>query len=318
MSPSKRSQPKRIVVTGGAGFIGSNVVDHLAAGGHTVFAVDDMSRGREANLSRAVDSAGVRLEKLDVRAREFRSFVRSVAPDVVVHLAAQIDVRRAVQDPIDDADQNILGTLSVFEAARGADTQTVLIASSGGTIYGEPRKLPVGEDARSRPTTPYGISKRVLHDYASFYGAAYGLRTVLLALGNVYGPRQDPYGEAGVVAIFLGRMLRGETPVIYGDGSQVRDYVYVADVAEAFARAMDSDVAGGVNIATGKGTSVLELFKVCARTVRYKGRPSFEPARLGELQASVLDVGLAARTLGWKPKTGLAQGLKRTAAFLLE
>ena len=187
-----------------------------------------------------------------MRAREFRSFVRTVAPDVVVHLAAQIDVRRAVQDPIDDADQNILGTLSVFEAARGAGTETVLIASSGGTIYGEPRKLPVGEDARSRPTTPYGISKRVLHDYASFYGAAYGLRTVLLALGNVYGPRQDPYGEAGVVAIFLGRMLRGETPVIYGDGTQVRDYVYVADVAEAFSRAMDSDVAGGVNMAGTK------------------------------------------------------------------
>jgi len=231
-------------------------------------------------------------------------------------LAAQIDVRRAAQDPIDDADQNILGTLSVFEAAREAGTQTVLIASSGGTIYGEPRKLPIREDSRSRPTSPYGISKRVLHDYAAFYGAAYGLRMVLLALGNVYGPRQDPHGEAGVVAIFLGRMLRGETPVIYGNGTQVR--VYVADVTEAFARAMESDVAGGVNIATGKGTSVLELFKVCARTVGYKGRPAFEPARPGELQASVLDVGLAARTLGWKPKTGLGQGLKRTAAFLTE
>ena len=311
MSPTKSSHPKRIVVTGGAGFIGSNVVDHLAAGGHTVFAVDDMSRGREANLTRAVDSAGVHLEKLDVRAREFRSFVRTVAPEVVVHLAAQIDVRRAAQDPIDDADQNILGTLSVFEAAREAGTQTVLIASSGGTIYGEPRKLPIREDSRSRPTSPYGISKRVLHDYAAFYGAAYGLRTVLLALGNVYGPRQDPHGEAGVVAIFLGRMLRGETPGL-------QHVIVSLGVAEAFARAMESDVAGGVNIATGKGTSVLELFKVCARTVGYKGRPAFEPARPGELQASVLDVGLAARTLGWKPKTGLGQGLKRTAAFLTE
>ena len=151
-----------------------------------------MSRGREANLTRAVDSAGVHLEKLDVRAREFRSFVRTVAPDVVVHLAAQIDVRRAAQDPIDDADQNILGTLSVFEAAREAGTQTVLIASSGGTIYGEPRKLPIREDSRSRPTSPYGISKRVLHDYAAFYGAAYGLRTVLLFVGRISpNKRQD-------------------------------------------------------------------------------------------------------------------------------
>ena len=316
MSPTAKSQLRRVVVTGGAGFIGSNIVDHLAAQGHTVFAVDDLSTGKERNLTDAVERAGVRFEKLDVRAREFGSFVRTVAPDVIVHMAAQIDVRRSVQDPVEDADLNILGTLSVFESARAAGTKAVLIASSGGTIYGEPRKLPVREDARTRPINPYGISKRVLHDYAEFYKTTYGLRTVLLALGNVYGPRQDPHGEAGVVAIFLGRMLRRETPVIYGDGSQVRDYVYVGDVADAFARAMDADAQGGVNIATGKATSVLELFKACARTAGYKGKPDFGPARVGELQASVLDVGLAGRLLGWKPKTGLAQGLKRTFEWI--
>ena len=317
MSPTKHSQPRRVLITGGAGFIGSNIVDHFLAGGHSVFAVDDMSSGREENLTKALEG-GARLEKLDVRAPEFRSFVRTVAPDVVVHMAAQIDVRRSVQDPIEDADLNVLGTLNVFEAARAVGTQTVLIASSGGTIYGEPKKLPVKEDARTRPTNPYGISKRVLHDYADYYRATYGLRTVLLALGNVYGPRQDPHGEAGVVAIFLGRMLRGETPVIYGDGTQTRDYVYAGDVAEAFARAMDSDAQGGVNIATGKGTSVVDLFKACARTTGYKGKPDFKPERVGELRASVLDVGLAHKLLGWRPKTALARGLKRTAAFLAE
>jgi UDP-glucose 4-epimerase len=315
MSPSKRSQPRRVLVTGGAGFIGSNIVDRLSALGHSVFAVDDMSSGRERNLTSAID-AGVRFEKLDVRAPEFRSFVRSVSPDVVIHMAAQVDVRRSVRDPIEDADLNIIGTLSVYEAARAAGTQTVLVASSGGTIYGEPRRVPVSESARSRPTTPYGIGKRVLDDYAAFYAETYGIRSVLLALGNVYGPRQDPHGEAGVVAIFLGRMLRGEQPVIYGDGTQVRDYVFVEDVVDAFVRSVDAPFAGAVNIGTGMGTSVLELFRACARTVGYKGEPAFEPARAGELAKSILDVGLAAKELGWKPKTPLAQGLKRTAGHL--
>jgi UDP-glucose 4-epimerase len=222
----------------------------------------------------------------------------------VIHMAAQVDVRRAVRDPIEDADINILGTLSVYEAARAAGTQTVLVASSGGTIYGEPRRFPVSESARSRPTTPYGIGKRVLHDYAAFYMQTYGIRSVLLALGN------------GVVAIFLGRMLRGEIPIIYGDGTQVRDYIFVDDVVEAFVRSMDSKFAGGVNIGTGTGTSVLELFGACAHTVGYKGKPAFEPPRTGELERSILDVGLAARELGWKPKARLLQGLKRTAAYL--
>jgi len=316
MSPSKRSQPHRVLVTGGAGFIGSNIVDRLTELGHSVFAVDDMSSGRERNISSAVSSGGLRFEKLDVRAPDFRSFVRSVSPDVVIHMAAQVDVRRSVRDPIEDADLNILGTLSVYEAARAAGTRTVLVASSGGTIYGEPRRFPVNERARSRPITPYGIGKRVLHDYAAFYAETYGIRSVLLALGNVYGPRQDPHGEAGVVAIFLGRMLRGETPVIYGDGTQTRDYVFVGDVVDAFVRSLDSQFGGGVNIGTGVGTTVLELFRACARTVGYKGEPAFEQPRTGELKKSVLDVTFAAQELGWKPKTGLLQGLKRTAAYI--
>jgi UDP-glucose 4-epimerase len=318
MSPPKRSQPRRVLVTGGAGFIGSNVVDRLSALGHSVFVVDDMSTGRERNLSSAIEAGGVRLEKLDVRAPDFRSFVRSTSPDVVVHMAAQADVRRSVRDPIEDADINILGTLSVYEAARAAGTQTVLVASSGGTIYGEPRRFPVNESARTRPTSPYGIGKRVLRDYGAFYAETYGIRSILLALGNVYGPRQDPHGEAGVIAIFLGRMLRGETPVIYGDGTQVRDYVFVDDAVDAFVRGMDSSFGGVLNIGTGVGTSVLELFRACARTMGYKGEPGFEPARTGELKTSILDAGLAAKELGWKPKTGLQQGLKRSATYLSE
>jgi len=314
---SSRLQPRRVLVTGGAGFIGSNVVDRLSALGHSVFAVDDLSSGRERNISSAVD-AGVRFEKLDVRAPDFRSFVRSASPDIVIHMAAQVDVRRSVRDPIEDADLNILGTLSVYEAARAAGTQTVLIASSGGTIYGEPRRFPVGERAKGRPITPYGIGKKVAYDYAAFYAETYGIRSVLLALGNVYGPRQDPHGEAGVVAIFLGRMLRGEQPVIYGDGTQVRDYVFVGDAVDAFVRSMDGSFAGGVNIGTGIGTSVLDLFGACARAVGYRGEPVFEAARTGELEKSILDVGLAARELGWKPKTRLSQGLKRTAEYLSE
>jgi UDP-glucose 4-epimerase len=306
------------LVTGGAGFIGSNIVDRLSALGHSVFVVDDMSSGRERNLSSAIEAGGIRFEELDVRTPEFRSFVRSASPEIVIHMAAQVDVRRSVRDPIEDADLNILGTLSVYEAAQAAGTQTVLVASSGGTIYGEPRRFPVSESARSRPTTPYGIGKRVVHDYAAFYAQTYGIRSVLLALANVYGPRQDPHGEAGVVAIFLGRMLRGETPVIYGDGTQVRDYVFVGDVVDAFVRSMGSSFAGGVNVGTGTGTSVLELFRACTRTLGYKGEPAFEPPRTGELKRSILDVALAARELGWKPKTSLLQGLKRTAAYLSE
>ena len=316
MTPAKRSQPKRVLVTGGSGFIGSNIVDRLSALGHSVFVVDNMTSGRESNLSHAIGSGAVRFEKLDVRAPDFRTFVRAASPEVVIHAAAQVDVRRSVRDPIEDADVNILGTLSVYEAARAAGTKTVLIASSGGTIYGEPRRFPVNERATSRPTTPYGIGKRVAHDYAEFYATTYGIRSVLLALGNVYGPRQDPHGEAGVVAIFLGRMLRGEQPVIYGDGTQVRDYVFVADAVEAFVRGMDASFAGGVNIGTGVGTTVLELFRACARTVGYKDEPAFEAARTGELKKSILDAGLAARELHWKPKTSLSQGLKRTAASM--
>jgi UDP-glucose 4-epimerase len=176
--------------------------------------------------------------------------------------------------------------------------------------------VPISEKSRTRPVSPYGISKRVLNDYADYFRAQHGIRTVLLALGNVYGPRQNPHGEAGVVAIFLGRMLRGETPVIFGNGSQVRDYVYVGDVVDSFARAMSSEHHGAVNIGTGVGTSVLQLFKACARIAGYKGEPRFEAERPGELQASILDVALAGKVLGWKSKTSLSKGLKETFVSL--
>ncbi|MGZ4141793.1 MAG: NAD-dependent epimerase/dehydratase family protein [Actinomycetota bacterium] len=316
MHISKQRSPTRIIVTGGAGFIGSHIADRLAALGHEIVAVDDLSSGREANLADAMGSSSVHLEKIDVRTSSFRSLVGRIRPDVIVHMAAQIDVRHSVSDPMEDADRNIIGTLSVYEAARASGAKTVLIASSGGTIYGEAKRLPTPEGARTRPIVPYGISKRVLGDYADFYERTHGIRSVLLALGNVYGPRQDPHGEAGVVAIFLGRMLRGEQPVIYGDGTQVRDYVYVGDVVQAFLRALRSDFSGTVNIGTGIGTSVLELFRACGRAARYAGEPRFDAPRTGELQVNVLDVGLAERVLGWKPKTSLATGLRRTLSSL--
>jgi UDP-glucose 4-epimerase len=316
MRASEEAGSHRVVLTGGAGFIGSHVADGLLAGGHDVIAVDDLSSGHEENLSAALRSDRFRFEHGDIRSARFRTLMKKEHPDVVVHMAAQVDVRRSMNDPIEDASLNVIGSLSVYEAARAAGAGTVMIASSGGTIYGE-AKVPVAETARARPISPYGISKRVLNDYADYYRSNHGIRTVLLALGNVYGPRQDPHGEAGVVAIFLGRMLRGETPVIFGDGSAVRDYVFVTDVVDAFMRAMDGRHHGPVNIGTGVGTSVLDLFKACARAAGYKGKPRYEAERPGELRANFLDVSLAAKALGWKPRTSLQAGLKKTLASLM-
>jgi UDP-glucose 4-epimerase len=309
------TQPQRILVTGAAGFIGSHVVDRLLDDGYTVFCVDDLSTGRERNLSRALD-AGARIETLDVRTEDFRSFLRAASPDAVMHLAGQPEVRRSVRDPIEDASQNVLGTLSVYEAARAAGTHRVIIASSGGTIYGETRGQPVAEDSATHPISPYGISKRVLEDYAAFYKVSAGISTLLLGIGNAYGPRQHPRGEAGVVSIFLGSMIRGEQPVIIGDGSMVRDYVYVADVADAFARSLTSPAEGVVNVGTGRGTTVLDLFRACARAVGYEGEPAFQAGGPGEVKTIVLSVERAARDLDWRPSTSLESGLRETASYL--
>ena len=291
----------RAIVTGGAGFIGSHVVDALLARGDEVLVLDDLSNGKRENVP---DSA--RLEVADVREPLSGPFEGAEA---CFHLAAQVDVRVSVERPADDAATNVLGTIQVLEAARAHGTQ-VVFASTGGAIYGE-CDGPAPEDAERRPVAPYGVSKLAGEEYLAAYNRLYGTGHVSLRYGNVYGPRQDPHGEAGVVAIFLGRLAAGETPRIFGDGSQTRDYVYAGDVARASLAAAGQD--GGVfNVGTGIETSVLELYELCRRVAGSDLQAEHAEARLGELQRSVLDRSRAERELGWRPEVGLEDGLRLT------
>lgn len=305
----------RAVVTGGAGFIGSHLSERLAQQGREVLVIDNLSSGKDR--VEVLEAAGISLEQLDICDPHAAELIRSFMPAEIYHLAAQIDVRRSVEDPILDAEINILGTLRVLGAAEAAGAR-VITTSSGGTVYGEvsPEELPVGESAQGRPTSPYGISKKVMEDYLVFYAKTYGLRFVNLALGNVFGPRQDPHGEAGVVAIFGLKMLNGERPVIFGDGRQTRDFVYVGDVVDAFVSAGERGDGETFNIGTGRQTSVEELFWAIAEICGVREPPAYEAARPGELQNSALDASKAEALLGWKPKTYLKEGLALTVEFL--
>jgi UDP-glucose 4-epimerase len=290
-------------VTGGAGFIGSHVVQALLARGDEVTVVDDLSRGRRENVPE-----GVRLVERDIR-EGLEPLFEKMRPEACFHLAAQVDVRVSVDRPAHDADVNVLGTLAVLEAARRSDAK-VVFASTGGAIYGE-CDGPAPESSERRPLAPYGVSKLAGEEYLAAYNRLYGCGHVSLRYGNVYGPRQDPHGEAGVVAIFLGRLAAGETPRIFGDGTQTRDYVYAGDVAQATLAAVGRD--GGVfNVGTGAETSVVELYDLCKRVAGSSVEAEQAPARPGELQRSVLDVGLARRELGWRPGVSLEDGLRRT------
>lgn len=305
---------KKALVTGGAGFIGSTLVDRLLAEDWSVVVVDDLSTGSLANLADARGSDGRRFSfhRFDVRSPGMREVLARAKPDVVFHLAAQIDVRVSVANPILDAEINILGSLNVLEGCLASGVGKVVFASSGGTIYGLPDEIPTRESAPQIPESPYGVAKKVVGDYLHFYRESRGLESTALALANVYGPRQDPHGEAGVVAIFAGKLLRGETPVIFGDGAQTRDFVFVDDVVDAFVRA--SERGGGLllNIGTAAETSVVELYEAMARLVKHKGAPRHEAARIGELARSALDPARAEMHLGWKPWTSLDEGLSRT------
>lgn len=306
---------KRALVTGGAGFIGSHLCERLAAEGREVMVVDNLSSG--SARTGVLQAAGAKLVEMDIRDESAGKLIEEFKPGEVYHLAAQIDVRRSVTDPITDADINILGTLRILEGARRVGAR-VMTTSSGGTIYGEvsPDELPVDERARGRPTSPYGISKKVLEDYLVFFASTYSLAFVNLALGNVFGPRQDPHGEAGVVAIFGSKLLRGEHPVIFGDGRQTRDFVYVGDVVDAFMLASEHGEGETFNIGTGRQTSVTELYWEIASICEVDEAPRFEAPRPGELQNSALDASKAKALLGWKPKTGLREGLSQTIDFL--
>jgi UDP-glucose 4-epimerase len=308
------------LVTGAAGFIGSHLCDRLLAEGGRVVGVDDLSTGRIANLSDA-RGYGQRFTfvDLDVRADGLGQIMRKHEPEVVMHLAAQAGVRPSLKDPRHDASVNVLGTLNVLESAVAAGARKVVYAASGGTLYGEPRTLPVKERQRwsARPVSPYGISKRAAIDYLEFYKAARGLDFTALALANVYGPRQDPHGEAGVISIFARIMLAGEQPAIHGDGSQTRDYVFVDDTIHAFALAAGEAASGALlNVGTGIETTVTGVYRVLAGLTGYRGEPRFEPQADSGPPRTALDATEAEAKLGWRPWTTLEDGLAETVAFL--
>ena len=303
------------LVTGGAGFIGSTLVDRLLAEGHTVDVVDNLSTGSLANLAdaRASGAGRFHFHQLDVRSSDLVGLMERRKPEVVYHLAAQADVRVSVADPVFDADVNVLGSLRTLEGARAAGARKVVFASSGGTIYGEASELPIKESAPQHPLSPYGVAKKAVGDYLFAYRELHGLEYTALALANVYGPRQDPHGEAGVVAIFAGRIAAGEPCLIFGDGKQTRDFVFVDDVVDAFSRAGERGSGLLCNIGTGQETSVNELYWAMAKNAGVAQPPVYAPARPGELDRSCLDPARASIHLGWKPWTTLEQG---TAAVL--
>jgi UDP-glucose 4-epimerase len=304
------------LVTGGAGFIGSHLVDALLERGDRVVVFDDLSTGRRENLEGAVAKGAVLLEADITDAAAVTDAFETHRPEVVFHLAAQIDVRRSVSEPVFDLGVNVAGTVNLLEAARQTQARRLLLASTGGAIYGEGagRPLPLDEQAECRPDAPYGQSKYAAEGYLSLYGRLYGLSAVALRLGNVYGPRQDPLGEAGVVAIFSGALLAGGTPRVFGDGHQTRDYVFVADVVEAFLAGAGSEAQGTYNVGTGVETSVLELGRLLAGVCDRAFDPQMAAPRPGEVQRIAIDSALAASELGWRPRTTLEQGLRSTAA----
>ncbi len=306
----------RALVTGGAGFIGSNLVDALLARGDEVTVLDNLSTGRIANLEDA-RARGAELVEQDIRdAAAVAKLFERVRPDVVFHLAAQIDVRRSVADPVFDARVNVEGTINVLEAARGTGVTRFVNTSTGGAIYGEGRILPAPEDHPVAPEAGYGQSKFAAEGYCELYSRLHGLSTVSLRYGNVFGPRQDPLGEAGVVAIFCGRLLERSRPTIFGDGRQTRDYVYVGDVVEANLAAGATDLDGPINIGRGEPVSVLDLVTALGRLEGRDLDPDFAPPRPGEVRDIHLDPARARAELDWRPRVGLEEGLERTLASL--
>jgi len=293
----------RAVVTGGAGFIGSHVVDALLARWDEVHVLDDFSGGKRENVPE-----GVHVHEADIRSDSGRVF-DEVRPELCFHLAAQADVRVSVERPDFDADVNVVGTLHVLEAAREHGTK-IVFSSTGGAIYGE-CEGPAREDHPRAPLAPYGVSKLAGEEYIAAYNRLYAGAHVSLRFGNVYGPRQDPKGEAGVVAIFMNRLREGEAPKIFGDGTQTRDYVYVGDVVSATLAAA-AHPGGVLNVGTGVETSVLELYERIQRAAGVEHEPEFADARPGELQRSVLDASLAKRELDWEPQRTLDEGLAET------
>ena len=297
-------------VTGGAGFIGSHVADALLAAGHRVLIVDDLSSGRKENVPAAAE-----FHQLDIRSAEAAALVRDAGVEVLVHHAAQMDVRRSVADPAHDASVNVVGTLNLLEAGRRGALRQVVFASTGGAMYGEQERFPADEEHPTRPLSPYGVAKLAVERYLYFYHAEYGLDAVALRYANVYGPRQNPHGEAGVVAIFLDRLLSGREAVINGDGLQTRDYVFVADIVAANLAALGRTGFAVYNVGTGRETTVVELYNHLAGAVGV-ARPAIHgPAKPGEQRRSVITSERLGKELGVVPDVRLEDGLRRTAAW---
>ena len=306
----------KTLVTGGAGFIGSNLVDALVERGDDVTIIDDLSTGKRDNLDRALGQ-DADLVELDIRdAAAVAEAVERVSPEVIFHLAAQIDVRKSVADPALDSRVNVEGTINVLSAASAAGVRRVVNTSTGGAIYGEGQIIPAPEDHPVAPEAPYGLSKFCAENYCALFTRLNGLSTVSLRYGNVYGPRQDPLGEAGVIAIFCGKLLEGGTPKIFGSGEQTRDYVFVGDVVDANLRAAESDATGAFNIGRSVQTSVLDIVRALAAHADNGFEADHAPERPGEVQHIALDPARAKAELGWEARVDLDQGLELTLASL--
>ena len=300
----------KIVITGGAGFIASQIADAYLAAGHEVVIIDNLSSGKRANLP-----SGAKFYEADIRTPAVNEILASERPQVLSHHAAQMDVRRSVADPAFDADVNVIGTIHVLEAARAAGVKRVVFASSGGAVYGEPTVFPAPEQHPLHPLSPYGITKATGELYLYFYFAVHGMRYVALRYSNVFGPRQDPHGEAGVVAIFTQLLLAGQVPTIYGDGKQTRDYVFVEDVVRANLAALETDFVGPVNIGTGIETDVSALYAHLRALTGSPHQAKHAPARAGEQLRSVIAIDRARDALGWRPQVSIEEGLRRTVEF---
>ncbi len=300
----------KILVTGGAGFIGSHIVDALIEKGHDVVVLDDLSSGSVKNLPRKI-----RFIKLDIRSNNVSTLFLEEQFDAVFHLAAQMDVRKSVADPRFDASVNVIGGLNILECCAKHDVKKMIFASTGGAIYGEQDYFPADEKHPLRPLSPYGVAKLSYEQYMFYYKEVYGIDYVSLRFANIYGPRQNPHGEAGVVAIFTTKFLNGDQPVINGDGKQTRDYVYVSDIVDANLLALEYPETGIFNLGTGVETDVNTLYRTLRDLTGAECEEIHGPAKKGEQQRSVLDYSLAKKVLGWEPKVELEQGLKKTVEY---
>ncbi len=301
---------KTVLVTGGAGFIGSHLVDRLLELGHRVVVLDDLSSGRLANLPNRIN-----FHHSDINEANLDETFNRENPQLVFHLAAQVSVSTSMRNPLMDAEANILGTLKLLEASRRHGVEKFIFSSTGGALYGDPEYNPCDEDHPIRPLSPYGLAKSVCEKYLELYNKMFILNYASLRYGNVYGPRQDPHGEAGVIAIFSQTMLEGNQPVIFGSGDQERDFVYVEDVVDANLLAIDENVTGAYNIGTGEGTSVNTIFQMLRDIYRFRKPPLKSPARLGDVLKIRLSSEKSLREMGWRPKTSLQDGIKKTADF---